>query len=493
MMHATALPGSFVRLKITGRWRPLAVLGLLLWALCFQGSRGLWEPDEGRYVAVAMQMVHNGDWMHPQLHAEQPHYTKPPLTYWAIASSVTLLGGNECAARLPNALAYAATAVGVWLVARQLVPRRADWAALIYATAAGPFVAANVVTTDTLLACFETFGVLGVILAWRSNEDEARRQGGALLAGAAFGLAFFTKGPPGLLPLLGTLPAIAWLGGRIAARRCLSVAGMLAFGVIAFGWFAIVVIQRPDLLRYFVADEIVGRVASDEFHRNGEWYAWLTVYGPALLLGLFPWTHHTTAAGWRGLRRWRALRDGDDPAGLVLAAWVLVPLLIFCLASSRLPLYVLPLVAPLSIATARALPADVFRRRFAVAGLVTWCVVMLVVKAGLAYVPTERDNRALAQRMPPVASQVSEVLFLDTTPHFGLSLYGYGSVEPVSKYDDRGYETLFEELQELDESPWLLVTRPGQVDSVAAQLTRFGVHSLRLADFDDKACLYVVR
>jgi hypothetical protein len=87
------------------RGAALGALALLLvFALAFLGSRGLYSPDEGRYTGVALEMLRLGDWLHPHLHPEQPHYTKPPLTYWAIASSVGVLGENEWAARLPIAL-----------------------------------------------------------------------------------------------------------------------------------------------------------------------------------------------------------------------------------------------------------------------------------------------------------------------------------------------------------------------------------------------------
>ena len=39
----------------------LIVIGLLVYCLAFQGTRGLWEPDEGRYSAVAMEMLRQGE------------------------------------------------------------------------------------------------------------------------------------------------------------------------------------------------------------------------------------------------------------------------------------------------------------------------------------------------------------------------------------------------------------------------------------------------
>src|SRR6187549_1514799 len=54
------------------------LLALAALLLCLQGARGLWEPDEGRYSAVAWHMVESGDWFTPHLSAAVPHFTKPP-------------------------------------------------------------------------------------------------------------------------------------------------------------------------------------------------------------------------------------------------------------------------------------------------------------------------------------------------------------------------------------------------------------------------------
>ena len=34
---------------------------LVLMAFAFQGTRGLWEPDEGRYTATGINMLKSGD------------------------------------------------------------------------------------------------------------------------------------------------------------------------------------------------------------------------------------------------------------------------------------------------------------------------------------------------------------------------------------------------------------------------------------------------
>ncbi len=67
-------------------WALLALLVLM--AFAFQGTRGIYEPDEGRYTATAINMLKSGDWLVPTVDGEHPHLTKPPITYWALAASM---------------------------------------------------------------------------------------------------------------------------------------------------------------------------------------------------------------------------------------------------------------------------------------------------------------------------------------------------------------------------------------------------------------------
>jgi 4-amino-4-deoxy-L-arabinose transferase-like glycosyltransferase len=63
-----------------------ALLGL---GLAFQGWRGVFETTEGRYSSVASEMLRLDDWLVPRLSEEEPHFTKPPLTYWLLAASIS--------------------------------------------------------------------------------------------------------------------------------------------------------------------------------------------------------------------------------------------------------------------------------------------------------------------------------------------------------------------------------------------------------------------
>jgi 4-amino-4-deoxy-L-arabinose transferase len=174
----------------------------------------------------------------------------------------------------------------------------------------------------------------------------------------ASGLAFLTKGPPGLLPLAAILLFIAASEGARPLGRAITVQGLLLFLGLGAGWFAVVVAQRPELLPFYLDGEVAARVATARFHRNPEWYGPLVVYLPALVAGTLPWTGAVVAAVAGGVRELR-LRGWtwwrDDPQRLFLVLWFWLPLAVFSAARSRLHLYMVPLCVPLALVAARSL------------------------------------------------------------------------------------------------------------------------------------------
>lgn len=400
----------------------LAAFGFaLLLALAFQGARGLWDPDEGRYGNVALQMLDSGDWLTPRRNHETIHVTKPPLTYWAIAASAGLFGRSEWALRLPMAVAFALTASLLVPLGRMLVPRRPWLPILVYVTSPLPFFAAGVITTDTLLTCFETAAMVAYV-HFRFGGGRARWLDAMW---ALFAVAWMVKGPPALLPLL----AVAAWELRSRSGALLRPLGLVAFVLIGLSWFAWIVHRHPELLAYFLREEVLARVASGDHHRNSQWYGAFVVYVPTLLLGAPPWS---------ALVGTRLLRAGRPPLPLAwafLALWIGLPLAVFFLSRSRLPLYLLPLFVPLSVLAAMVL-AQIAPTARRVTQLAAWLALLLAVKGGLALVPNAQDARALSRELAALMpTPPSEIVFVETKARYGLRFYLGAEVEAISLGD----------------------------------------------------------
>ena len=83
-------------------------------------SYPLIEPDETRYAQIALEMNGSRDWITPTLDGI-PYLDKPPLMYWLTATSFSVFGDNEVAARLPSVISAIATILLTYWLGRRLV------------------------------------------------------------------------------------------------------------------------------------------------------------------------------------------------------------------------------------------------------------------------------------------------------------------------------------------------------------------------------------
>jgi len=383
----------------------LVVLSLAL-AFGFQGSRGLYETTEGRYAESAREMLETGDWLVPRLDYE-PHWSKPPLTYWALAGGVALLGENEWGVRLAPALAYLVLVAAVHGLGTAMWGRRTGLAsALVYATSPFAVVAANSVSTDPFLAMWEALTALAYWRALRWSavggyDARAYSRRWVVLLWLFAGLSFLTKGPPGLLTLL---VIFVYHGWRTATHReapaLTSAFGIPLFAVVAFGWFLVVGGLHEGLIPQLISEEVVGRVADPGFNRNPQWYGPFVILMLPLLLGLGPWLAYWPRA-WRRSGEWAGGRGRlrefvtREPVFFCLL-WAIVPLAVLFTSRSRLPLYVLPFVPALALLTGRAVAARVAtarRWRGAIVFAVVAGLIMLVVKGASVWMDSRSDMR----------------------------------------------------------------------------------------------------
>jgi 4-amino-4-deoxy-L-arabinose transferase len=182
-------------------------------------------------------------------------------------------------------------------------------------------------------------------------------------------------------------------------------------------------------MRYFLVEEVVNRVASDKMHRNAEWYGALKIYVPTVVLGMLPWLPLLARTWWRERRDIvRDVRANADTR--LLACWLLLPLVVFMISRSRLPLYLLPLFVPLALIAALALaPLDLGRAATRVA-LVAWCVFIVLARAAPAYFDVAVDDKALAAAlMKELPAKPDEVAFVEADPRYGLRFYLGAEIE----------------------------------------------------------------
>jgi 4-amino-4-deoxy-L-arabinose transferase-like glycosyltransferase len=323
----------------------------------------------------------------------------------------------------------------------------------------------------------------------------------------AFALAFLTKGPPALLPMLALVAFDIAMPGR-QQHRVFGFTGLLLFALLALPWYVAVVLDHPGLFEYYIGDEVVNRVTTNEFGRHGEWYGWLQVYLPTLLVGTLPWTPALLRWAMRvpsDARRWwrdRAQRAADAK-WLMLALWVLLPLVVFCLARSRMPLYLLPLFAPLALLVGmqrqregRALPKWPW--------LAAWMAVLVGLQVAAGLWPTHKDASKWADEIRKRAGgqPVTEVVFVEDMTRYGLHVHlGTGThiekiaLQPLPQSPfDRIYDELLEQELEEHEDGAIWVCKAGKFDHIRARIEQQGFTVVPLGGlYEGRVLFRVVR
>lgn len=451
-------------------------------------------------------MVKTGEWITPQI-GYTPHFTKPPLTYWLIASGLSMFGMNEWGARFAHAVAFALTAIVVALLGKRMWGHREGiLAGAIYATSLTPFIAGNIVTADTILACFETLAV-GSFWMSVTGRNSRRSFFWTLAMWGFFGLAFLTKGPAGLVPLGAVVVFILVAKNVRRPSRASTLTGLAVFACTALPWFAVVVARHKGLLSYFVLHEFVGRVFTGEQHRYSSWFGPIQVYVPVLTLGALPWSALWPSLLRRSrpavftLSRWSSLRS--RPKALFLGLWFSLPLLIFVLSSSRLYLYVLPLFVPLALVTTHSLAKQFPRliaEKYRLTGRPALAIGILVLflvstKWILAYVPVNKDTRAMWYGIrDTIREKAGDSPYEIATVHAsydGLAFYSDSNVEYLGSgintsafiQQKESLEDEFDELSSTDYVHVFLTSRQYE-KKIIAELTKRGIgYSIAEAPF----------
>src|SRR5947199_365480 len=195
-------------------------------------------------------------------------------------------------------------------------------------------------------------------------------------------------------------------GPTEAAARLPAYLATLA--TIALPWFVAVSIEHPDFPGYVFLRETLERVTTRSFHRTAPfWY-----YLPIVPLAAFPWIVPALARVRHWRATWDARRDEAAREPLLLACWVIVPLVFLSLNQSKLPQYVLPLIPALALAATRNLTAGgshtAARAYVGVSGVAGLALVALTswLPAPISLTPAEKAA------IPPTAVALGFVVLL---------------------------------------------------------------------------------
>ncbi len=298
------------------------------------------ETSDARYSEIAYETYQFGDWLIPHQN-RMAHITKPPLVYWLVAAGYAVFGVNETGARFFSGLFGILCALLVFFLARFFVDRdiEAFLAAIIFETCPLIIGAGRIVTTDIFLLFFMLLAMYGFLKLYSQNTGS-----GTWIFWLALGFSGMVKGPIGPVLVGGIVGILLWIehDGE-TSKRLLRPLPILLFFVLAFWWPIYIMLRVPGAFNYLVVEQMFSRFTSHGFGHPQPVSFYLYLF-PAVT---FPWIIPALEGVFQSVQENRSWQN------IMLLSWFIFPIVFFTIPSSKLILYVLFSVPPISILAAR--------------------------------------------------------------------------------------------------------------------------------------------
>ncbi|MGQ0827866.1 MAG: ArnT family glycosyltransferase, partial [Bacteroidota bacterium] len=263
----------------------LIAIGAIILFIPFLGAVHLFDWDEINFAECAREMIVTGNYFSVQINF-QPFWEKPPFFIWMQAASMNILGINEFAARLPNAICGVITLLVLFNIGRKLVDEKFG---LIWVLAyAGSFLPHFYFKSGIIDPWFNLFIFCGIFyfIIFSNNAPDQKNNTRLLLLSAFFiGLGVLTKGPVAVL-IFGLCIGIYSIIKRFQPFMTIKQIFIYAWVVISIGglWFIILILTgNSAIIKEFFLYQIRLFNTQDSGHGGPFFYHWIV-----LLIGCFP-------------------------------------------------------------------------------------------------------------------------------------------------------------------------------------------------------------
>lgn len=311
------------------------------------GGYLLFDHDEGAFSEATRGMFERGDFITTYLN-DRVRFDKPILIYWLQAASIAVFGNEVWAFRLPSALAGIGWSLAIFFFTRRHNDQpTAIAAALIAAAALGINMIAHVATADAVLNV-----ILASTLLCMYHYSVTPSNKLLFVIYALMALGVLTKGPVAVaIPLMVAAIFFLWSGMKDAFIKAIFfIPGWIVFLLIAAPWYILEYMAHGQaFIDGFILKHNVNRFNNAMEGHDG---------GPLFYIVLLPFI--LAPFGALLVRVVPSLKtvmgrntDQPDLLNRYLWIWFLVVLVLFSIASTKLPHYILYGVTPLVILMAR--------------------------------------------------------------------------------------------------------------------------------------------
>jgi MYXO-CTERM domain-containing protein len=405
----------------------LLAAGLLFWDL----GAGEWRTwDEGLYARLSRNALEHSTYLYAVDEAGEPfkRFSKPPMTLWLSAMSMSTFGISVASLRLPFALGMFATIGFAFGWGKRIggLPMAISWSLGLALCAA--------TTRWGRHACIEPLfmaGLIGGLWAYHAAvdaPDAKQRTRAAVLAGLAFSFAFMTKQLAVGMALVPIVGLELWRRERASLSRLALALGLPA--IVGVTWFLLAGAATDGSVYYVLLERgVAKRMAGFAHGQNARTLNELS--GVVDDAGSpIPWA--LGAAGLALLCVMRPRAELRKPsAEFLLPLWFASNLLVLdTVSQSMLPWYALHIIVPavggaawLVAATALRAGRSPLHMARAALGWVTVGVVALAAAQSLA----SQFNVALVGGVLLVGAYVRRPEMTRATALLGVALLMFGA------------------------------------------------------------------
>lgn len=351
---------------------------LLAFYCVWLGSYPLFMPDEGRYSAVAREMLFTHDYITPRLDGI-PFLDKPILYYWLQASAMKLFGVKEWALRFFPMLLAVINSIVLYICTRTCFNRRtAILTVMILSSMPLYFCGAHYANLDLEVAAFISMSIASFMTGLHLHSPNRKYYFYAAYICAS--LAFLTKGMIGIAfptMIAGLWILLNWRWDLL--KKVYLLKGLLIFTAIVAPWYILEQRANPDFFHFFFVTQQVTRfLSAADFNNENAWW----FYIPVIIVGSFPWSTFSIQA------LLTAFQQRHQNRILFFAfLWFSVIFIFFSIPHAKTVGYIIAALPPLAIITSFYLDKTWTRANeisfylFACSNaVIAICLIMLTVK-----------------------------------------------------------------------------------------------------------------
>jgi 4-amino-4-deoxy-L-arabinose transferase-like glycosyltransferase len=312
------------------------------------------EGDEAIYAGIVERMLAGASWASPP-DENGPFLEKPPLRSWIVAATMAagLLRPTEGGHRAVDAFMGAGALLYVFFIAHRLGGLAAGVGAVFLAIAQSQLLFVHGLRSGTMepLLVLAYCGAMAHFLSWAEGRGKRHAYAVAGWVAAAI-LAKFVAAAPLLVILLAALVIVPpWRARARADARTWSLAAALC-ALLVVPWFAYqTAVHGTWFWKIILGVHVIARAASflDPAHVKPWWYY------PTFIVDDLRGVWVYVAAGALAMA-WQA-RARKDPSAALVALWLVVPVAMFSLSTSKLGHYMHPATPALAVAGGQAFGA----------------------------------------------------------------------------------------------------------------------------------------